>query len=187
MLDLYERGLQKWPHNGLPMANLSEIDAPWPCARAPVDGDLDMLCWHDQHNYLPGDILTKTDRASMAVSLETRLPMLDPEIAAFAWSLPAEARLGKAILKDALALHVPRALFERPKAGFTPPLEAWLLGPLKVWAADLLSPERLRRQGILDERRVTSFWRAFQTGGTLEEARLWSLLMLQAWLDARGK
>lgn len=187
LLELYQHSLQKWPSHALPLHSLARIEPAWPIASAPADGELDQLSWHDQHNYLPGDILTKTDRASMAVSLETRLPLLDPDIAAFAWRLPEEARRGKAILKDALALHVPRALFERPKAGFTPPLEKWLLGPLNAWANDLLSPERLRRQGLLDERRVAAFWRVFQRGGTLEEGRAWSLLMFQAWLDARGK
>ena len=187
LIDLYERNLQKWPPGAVPVAGFSRTEDAWSKSAAPVDGDLDLLCWHDQHNYLPGDILVKTDRASMAVSLETRLPMLDPEIAAFAWSLPASERTGKGILKDVLKRHVPACLFDRPKAGFTPPLEAWLLGPLNGWANDLLSAERLRRQGVLDERRVTTFWKRFSAGGTLEEARAWSLLMLQAWLEARGR
>ncbi len=187
LIELYERNLQKWPLDAGPVIAHPCIKDAWAMAPSPVDGELDQLCWHDQHNYLPGDILVKTDRASMAVSLETRLPMLDPEIAAFAWTLSAGERTGKAILKDVLRRYLPSSLFERPKAGFTPPLEAWLLGPLNAWANDLLSPERLRRQGILDVQRVTSFWKRFSSGGSLEESRAWSLLMLQAWLEARGR
>lgn len=187
LLELHEFSLERWPRDGLPLRQRAAAPECWGDDAPPVDGDLDLLCWHDQQNYLPGDILTKVDRASMAVSLETRIPLLDPEIAAFAWSLPAELRRGKAILKAVLGRYVPASLFERPKAGFSPPLEAWLRGPLKSWADDLLSPARLRRQGYLDDAKIAAFWKRYQAGGTLLDFRAWSVLMFQAWLDARGK
>lgn len=187
LLEFYELSLAKWPHDALPLRAISCRASSCNGLRPPVVDDVDLLSWHDQHNYLPGDILTKVDRASMAVSLETRIPLLDPEVAAFAWRLPSSQRRGKALLKEVLKRHVPAALVDRPKAGFTPPLEAWLLGPLRSWAEDLLSPERLKRQGLLDSRRVSAFWARYKVGGTLEGSRAWSVLMLQAWLEARGK
>jgi len=187
LLEFYELSLERWPHDASPLLN-DEDQVPMYRATAPasVGTDLDLLCWHDQLYYLPGDILTKVDRASMAASLETRIPLLDPEIVTFAWGLPAPQRTGKSILKKVLARHLPPALFERPKAGFSPPIEAWLRGPLRTWANDLLSPERLRRQGLLNQERVTAFWTRYQAGGTLQDFRAWSVLMFQAWLDARG-
>jgi asparagine synthase (glutamine-hydrolysing) len=187
LLELYEFSLAKWPHRALPLRSVRSIDPDWRQLNPPVSEDVDVLSWYDQHNYLPGDILTKVDRASMAVSLETRVPLLDPEVAAFAWSLPPAQRTGKAMLRSVLNRHLPAALFDRPKTGFTPPLEAWLLGPLRSWADDLLSPARLQRQGLLDARSVASFWKRYKAGGTLEDFRAWSVLMLQAWLEARGK
>ena len=186
LLELHEMSLERWPHTATPVSRTGAGVACWPRREAPVEDELDLLCWHDQHNYLPGDILTKVDRASMATSLETRIPLLDPEIAAFSWRLPAHLRREKAILKAVLQRHVPAILFDRPKSGFSPPLEAWLRGPLKSWADDLLSPERLRRQGFLDEPQITAFWKRYQAGGTLEDFRAWGVLMFQAWLDARG-
>jgi asparagine synthase (glutamine-hydrolysing) len=187
LLELYELSLAKWPYCALPLQSIKRMELNLDDVRPPVTEGIELLSWHDQHNYLPGDILTKVDRASMAVSLETRAPLLDPEVAAFAWRLPPAQRTRKAMLKQVLRRHLPAALFERPKSGFTPPLEAWLLGPLRGWAEDLLSPARLQRQGLLNPRCVSSFWRRYRAGGSLEEFRVWSLLMLQAWLDARGR
>jgi asparagine synthase (glutamine-hydrolysing) len=190
LLQLHEYSLEKWPHFASPVLGAPGIVNAWGDAAAPVKGELDQLCWHDMHNYLPGDILAKVDRASMAVSLESRIPLLDPDVAAFAWSLPVEMRVrerkGKWILREVLKRYVPPALFERPKTGFAPPLESWLLGPLRGWAEDMLSAERLTRQGILDVSRVRTFWTQYQRGGTLEDAKAWSVLMFQAWLDGRA-
>ncbi|MGQ0531499.1 MAG: asparagine synthase (glutamine-hydrolyzing) [Caulobacteraceae bacterium] len=185
LLDLYEFGLEKWHRDASPVRSLQNPTA-WDVRNCPVSEALDTMCWHDQHNYLPGDILTKVDRASMAVGLETRLPFLDPSVVEFAWSLPTAFRTEKSILRDVLRRHVPVNLFDRPKAGFTPPIEAWLRGPLRDWANDLLSPARIARQGLLDVRAVTAFWQRYQRGGTLQDQRAWSVLMLQAWLQARG-
>lgn len=188
LLDLHERTLEKWPANeplvvGAPHLN-GHGDHFLP------NDPVDQLCLHDMQNYLPGDILTKVDRASMAVSLETRIPLLDPDVVRFGMSLPVELKLkdatGKRVLRETLKRYVPETLFDRPKSGFAPPLESWLLGPLREWAEDLLSPAQLSRHGLLDVGRVRKFWAHYQRGGTTEDARIWSLLQLQSWMDARG-
>jgi asparagine synthase (glutamine-hydrolysing) len=182
--------LEKWPRgesvvNGASMAGVSGVGAFEPL------GDVDKLSLHDMRHYLPGDILTKVDRASMAVSLETRIPFLAPAIAQFALSLPVELRLkdatGKLILREVLKRYVPESMFNRPKAGFAPPLEAWLRGPLLGWAEDLLAPERLLRQGFLNVKRVRAFWMRYKRGGTMQDSRAWALLQFQSWLAARGQ
>jgi asparagine synthase (glutamine-hydrolysing) len=144
----------------------------------------------DQRTYLPDDILVKVDRAAMAVSLETRVPMLDHELVAHAWSVPVSLKLrqgrGKALLRSLLARHVPPALFERPKRGFAVPLAAWLRGPLRAWADDLLDADRLRRQGLLDADRVRRRWHEHLSGSRDAHDELWSVLALQAWLARAG-
>ena len=105
-------------------------------------------------------------------------------------TLPEELRMkdakGKLILRELLKRDVPQEMFDRPKTGFSPPLESWLLGPLREWAEDLLSPARLESHGLLDTQRVRDFWSRYQRGGTMEEARLWSVLQLQSWMAARS-
>jgi asparagine synthase (glutamine-hydrolysing) len=190
LLHLHELSLEKWPGDdpivpGARIAESSDGDEFTP------EHEVDQLSLHDTRNYLPGDILAKVDRAAMAVSLETRVPLLDPEIVRFALSLPPELRLkgdkGKLILRETLKLYVPEAMFERPKAGFAPPLEAWLFGPLREWAEDLLSPAQLSRHGLLDVRRVRAFWERYKRGGTMEEARIWAVLQLQNWMAVRAR
>jgi asparagine synthase (glutamine-hydrolysing) len=141
------------------------------------------LAW-DAAVYLPDDLLVKIDRASMAFSLEARAPMLDPEVAAFAFSLPDCFRRrdgqGKWILREVLARHVPRHLFERPKQGFEPPLGAWLRGPLRDWAEELLSPAALSAGGLLDPAPIRARW-ARHLAGRDHRFELWTILALQAW------
>jgi asparagine synthase (glutamine-hydrolysing) len=141
------------------------------------------LAW-DAGVYLPDDLLVKMDRASMAMSLEARAPLLDPAVASFAFSLPDAMKLrdgtGKWLLRQVLARHVPRPLFERPKQGFDPPLGQWLRGPLRDWAEDLLSPAALGDDGLLAPGPIRARWEGHLTG---KDARyeLWTILMLQAW------
>jgi asparagine synthase (glutamine-hydrolysing) len=140
----------------------------------------------DTLTYLPEDILTKVDRASMAVSLEVRVPLLDPSIFAFAWELHPGDRVrdgrGKWVLRRLLHRYVPESLVERPKMGFGVPVGAWLRGPLRSWAEDLLDVATLEEQGYLDPVQVHALWAAHLSGLTDASYALWPVLMFQAWL-----
>ena len=144
----------------------------------------DLLLYH------PDDILAKVDRTAMAVSLETRVPFLDRDVIAFAWSLPDDYlrndTRGKLVLRDILYQHVPKELMDRPKKGFSIPIDQWLLEePLRSWAEDLLSPEKIRRQGILDEAEVSALWQDRKAGGEWKP-QVWYVLMFQQWLQETG-
>lgn len=138
----------------------------------------------DMAGYLPDDILTKVDRASMAVALEARVPLLDHRVVAFSWRLPASARQrggqGKWLLRRLLHRYVPPSLVERPKSGFAVPLGAWLRGPLRDWAEDLLEGAKLARSG-LDETPIRACWNEHLVGRRNWSHRLWNVLMLEAW------
>lgn len=144
----------------------------------------------DVLGYLPDDLCVKTDRATMAASLEARLPFLDHAIAEFAWSLPTALKLGadhgKTVLRDVLYRYVPRALVDRPKMGFEVPVGRWLGGRLRPWADDLLSEDRLRRQGLFDARRLSRCWSDHRSGRKNWQTELWHALMAQAWLASKG-
>lgn len=165
-------------------SNLSP-SATWPMAPSPAE----QLMLADAGSYLPADILVKVDRAAMAASLETRAPFLDHRVATLAWSLPLAFKIrggsGKWALRQLLARHVPPELFERPKAGFAMPIGAWLRGPLRPWAEDLLQPELLQRQGYLQPAPIQRLWQAHQRGAD-HTPQLWSVLMWQAWLAEWG-
>ncbi len=139
--------------------------------------------------FLPDDLLVKVDRAAMAVSLETRAPFLDHRIVEFAWRLPLHFKMRgqstKWILKKMLARHLPLDLFDRPKRGFSVPVDEWLRGPLRGWAEELLSPERLRGDGYFRPEIIRAAWDAHLSGRSNRQAQLWTVLMFQSWLDAR--
>jgi asparagine synthase (glutamine-hydrolysing) len=139
----------------------------------------------DAVTYLPDDLLVKMDRASMAVSLEARAPLLNAKIAAFAWSLPPSlaVEMGpKRVLREVLYRRVPQALIDRPKQGFEPPIGDWLRGALREWADDLLSPAALARHCLVDPKLVTRRWREHRDGIRNWTYPLWTVLMAQAWL-----
>lgn len=145
------------------------------------------LMYFDAMMYLPDDILVKVDRASMAVSLEARVPLLDHRVFEFACRLPAplgwNGRKRKHYLRQVLFRQVPPELFERPKAGFCVPLGGWLRGPLRLWAEDLLAESKIRSSGFLNPAPIRRKWNEFLAGTGNWEHDLWSVIMLQAWLD----
>ncbi|MBZ5647587.1 MAG: asparagine synthase (glutamine-hydrolyzing) [Acidobacteriia bacterium] len=157
---------------------------------AEVPSFTQQMMFLDSVSYLPDDILVKLDRASMAVSLEARVPMLDPNLVEFAWSLPLEMKVergeSKRVLRNLLARYLPRAVFERPKMGFGVPLDGWLRGPLRDWSEALLDERRLRSEGFFDPRPIREKWDE-HLAGRHWEFHLWDILMFQAWLETTGK
>lgn len=190
MDDLYRSLVSEWPGEqmvpGLGKAGQTLLDDPLP---AFLNGDASArMMAQDMRTYLPDDILCKVDRAAMAVSLETRVPFLDPEVLAASARLPTQMKIrdgqGKWALRQILYRHVPRDLIERPKTGFGIPVGDWLRGPLRGWADDLLSEENLRRDGLIDSAPVRQAWAEHLSGRRDWTHRLWIILMLMAWRES---
>ncbi len=150
---------------------------------------LPRMMYLDSVSYLPDDILVKVDRAAMAVSLESRAPLLDHRVFELAWRMPPALRTmvggGKAALKRVLESHVPKAITDRPKMGFGVPIQAWLRGPLRQWGSDLLDEGRIRDDGVFHPRAVRQKWDEHQAGIRDWQYLLWDVLMFQAWRAAR--
>ncbi|MBA3895735.1 MAG: asparagine synthetase B, partial [Sphingomonadaceae bacterium] len=185
--------LDGWDGKGDPVVTTSDRD--W-VVEPRLDLGLEHLSYGrrlmhaDTIRYLPDDILCKVDRAAMAVSLETRVPFLDPELVATASRIPDSMLFGrdggKQILRDVLFDLAPRSLFDRPKAGFAIPIGQWLRGPLRDWAEELLSPSRLNEDGLLNAPVIRARWQSHLEGREDAHQPIWAVLMWQSWKSTRA-
>ena len=184
---MYHSVVAQWRDPGRVMPGLADAGQPPEHAGLATDlpDQVARLRYFDMMQYLPDDILTKVDRASISVSLEARVPLLYHRVVEYSWRLP-RASLGNAahckrILRQVLKRHVPAALFERPKQGFGIPLGQWIRGPLSEWAAELLSEQALKVSGLFDVAYVHQRFHEHQTGRRNWQYALWTVLMFQAW------
>lgn len=191
--DLYRQVLSHWPSpeslvlGANEPATLLNTPEAWPS----VDGFENWMMAIDAQTYMVDDVLTKVDRAAMANSLETRVPLLDHRVVEFAWRLPLHMKIrdgqGKWVLRQVLYKHVPKAMIERPKKGFSIPLATWLRGPLRYWAEALLNESRLKDEGYLNPGPIRKAWLAHVQGKADYSTRLWGVLMFQAWLEEQHR
>ena len=186
--EIYLRAITMWPDPSAVVLNSHEYQAVPQAIRkfADLPDVREMAMLTDLTNYLPDDILTKVDRASMAIGLEARVPLLDHRVVEFAWRLPLhfKVRDGKAkwALRQVLYQHVPAELVERPKMGFGVPVDLWLRGPLRQWAEDLLATETLGRHGLFAVEPIRQKWKEHVSGARDWHYLLWPVLIFQAWM-----
>lgn len=184
--DVYTSFLDEWGEEGAPVLGVEDRMSTF--SDLGIGGgasDALRMMYGDAVSYLPDDILCKVDRASMAVSLETRAPFLDHRVAELAARIPTSMNIrgsnGKNILKELLYREAPAGLFERPKAGFGVPVGEWIKGPLRDWAEDLLDPTTIRADGWFDADVLNSRWQQHLSGRRDSTAALWAILMFEAW------
>ncbi len=185
--DVYGSFLDEWAYEESPIAGSSapNDDRGFDLAVAPGAPDLARIMYCDAVSYLPDDILCKVDRASMAASLEVRVPFLHPAVAEVAARIPVSMKIshgaGKQILRKLLYQEAPPELFDRPKAGFGVPIGEWIIGPLRAWAEELIDPKRLADEGFFDADIVRKRWDQHLRGQRDGSSALWAILMFQAW------
>ena len=166
-----DRNVHKYKHNTQPYGDLKDTQS--------------RIMLMDMEVYHPDDILVKVDRSAMAVSLETRVPLLDKDVVEFAWTLPIEYKkkdgTGKLVLRDVLYRYVPQSMMERPKKGFAIPITKWLKEPgLREWAESLLNRDLIRKQGILDADAIWRIWNDYMENDNWR-IQIWYILMFQSW------
>jgi asparagine synthase (glutamine-hydrolysing) len=186
--DFYRTGLYRWHARTQPVLGANgDVRSRDDAVRPRYADDLKQMMHFDTCEYLPDDILVKVDRAAMAVSLETRVPLLDVEVARAAWRIPTAVLLkdgrGKWVLRELLRRRIPPELVDRPKKGFAVPIAQWLRAELRPWAAELLDAYRLRQEGYLDASLIQRRWRQHLNGRTSWAPDLWNALTFQAWLE----
>jgi len=192
--DLYRSLTSEWSLSSGVLNNMcsvpsSQLDDPMP--ECGVDDPAMRMMLQDMRSYLPDDILCKVDRAAMGVSLETRAPFLDPDVIKLSARLPMHMKIregqGKWALRQVLYQHVPQKIIDRPKAGFAIPIGSWLRGPLREWAEELLSYERLIEDGVFNANLIRKTWAEHLSGSSDWTPRLWSILMFQAWKEVQSE
>jgi asparagine synthase (glutamine-hydrolysing) len=186
--EVYQRLTSLWQEPCLLMdANPAQSLTVAALRSAPEADFVHKMMYADSVTYLPDDILAKVDRASMAVGLEARIPLLDHRVYEFAWRLPIAWKLGngrgKHLLRRVLDRYVPEALIERPKKGFIMPIGDWLRHDLRDWAEALLAEGVLRRDGNFDPAPIRRCWAEHLSGRRNWQDRLWAVLMFQAWQE----
>ncbi len=190
--DIYLNPVTEWPQQvslvkNMPIVSIEQHNSKFSNDLSCFSEAEYRMMFLDSKTYLSDDILCKVDRASMSVSLETRAPFLDHRVAELSWRLPLQMKInngqGKCILRDILYKYVPRELIERPKMGFGVPIGQWLRGPLREWAEELLNEQRLEKEGYLNPKPIIEIWRQHLSGKYDYSARLWAILMFQAWLE----
>jgi asparagine synthase (glutamine-hydrolysing) len=186
--EFYRVGLKRWqvPHQPVLGVSTNDLEMQDAVRLRHADG-LKQMMHFDTCTYLPDDILVKVDRAAMAVSLETRVPILDVAVAQAAWRIPSSILMkdgrGKWVLRELLSRYIPQEMIERPKKGFGVPIARWLRGDLRTWAGELLDAYRLRQEGYFDAAMVQRRWRQHLSGRANWHAHLWNVLMFQLWLE----
>ncbi len=185
--EFYRSRTSQWGDPAAVQAQSGHCARRSPAYEAPISGlkGSAVFRYLDSMNYLPDDILTKLDRATMASGLEARVPLLDNRIIEFAWRLPPEflvcGGVGKQVLRDVLSRHVPDRMVDRPKAGFGVPMDSWLRGPLRDWAEDILDPRNLGDSGLFQTRPILSMWQRLKKGGRGFGDILWVVLIFEDW------
>ena len=186
---VYAALMSKWPAPEMLLGPVTALDTVFNAnGGSPHAGSfIEKMMYLDTRMYLPDDILVKLDRASMAVSLESRCPLLDYRLVEFAWRVPLSMKMrrpdGKWLLRRLAYKFAPAELLDRPKAGFAIPVGEWIRGKLRPWAEELLDPARLRREGFFQPDPIRQVWTEHITGVRDWTARLWIILMFEAWLE----
>ena len=187
--DVYRNRMSRWRHPGQLVRGTAEHATPFTRGdrQLPSTDVVHQFMYLDLVTYLPEDILAKVDRASMSVGLEARAPLLDHRVVEFAFRVPTSLKLRdgqqKWLLRELLRRYLPQSLIRRPKSGFAAPVGAWLKGPLRPWAEELLDPARIEREGFLAPGPVAGVWSEYLGGQRKWHTHLWNVLMFQAWLE----